>query len=148
MPIFINFRKRGTIKINDSHTMPVWTTGEIAMDAAIIVEGKNDKTRLSRVLSSEIPIHCTFGTLNANRIESLRKAVGNRQVYLFTDPDASGRRIRGVLRDVFPDAEHIYTRRGYSGVEGTPEEYLILQLEKAGLEAYILYPDPATIWPQ
>jgi toprim domain protein len=148
MPIFINFRKRGTIKINDSHTMPVWTTGEIAMDAAIIVEGKNDKTRLSRVLSSEIPIHCTFGTLNANRIESLRKAVGNRQVYLFTDPDASGRRIRGVLRDVFPDAEHIYTRRGYSGVEGTPEEYLILQLEKAGLEAYILYPDSATIWTQ
>lgn len=116
------------------------------MDVAIIVEGKNDKSRLSRVISSEIPIHCTFGTLNTNRIELLRKAVGSRQVYLFTDPDASGRRIRGVLRDVFPDAEHIYTRRGYSGVEGTPEEYLIQQLEKAGLEEYILYPDPSTVW--
>ncbi|GIO11162.1 hypothetical protein J19TS2_07170 [Cohnella xylanilytica] len=115
-------------------------------DIAIIVEGKNDKSRLSRVLSSEVPIHCTFGTLNTERIEALRKAVGDRQVYLFTDPDASGRRIRGVLRDVFPDAEHIYTRRGYNGVEGTPEEYLIQQLEKAGLEAYILYPDPAPPW--
>jgi toprim domain protein len=119
-----------------------------AMDVVIIVEGKNDKSRLSRVLSSEIPIHCTFGTLNANRIETLRKAVGDRHVYLFTDPDSSGRRIRGVLRDVFPDADHIYTRRGYSGVEGTPEEYLIQQLEKAGLEEYILYPDPATEWPK
>jgi toprim domain protein len=118
------------------------------MDVAIIVEGKNDKSRLSRVLSSEIPIHCTFGTLNTNRIETLRKAVGDRHVYLFTDPDSSGRRIRGVLRDVFPDADHIYTRRGYSGVEGTPEEYLIQQLEKAGLEEYILYPDPATEWPK
>jgi len=117
------------------------------MDIAIIVEGKNDKSRLSRVLSTEIPIHCTYGTLNTNRIEALRKAVGDRHVYLFTDPDSSGRRIRGMLREVFPDAEHIYTRRGYSGVEGTPEEYLIQQLEKVGLEQYILYPDPTIGWP-
>ncbi|BBI35125.1 toprim domain-containing protein [Cohnella abietis] len=112
------------------------------MNIAIIVEGKNDKSRLSRVLSSEIPIYCTFGTLSTNRIETLRKEIGNRHVYLFTDPDSSGRRIRGVLRDVFPDADHIYTRRGYSGVEGTPEEYLIQQLEKAGLQEYILYEKP------
>jgi len=112
------------------------------LDIAIIVEGKNDKSRLSRVLSAEVPILCTFGTLNGDRIESLRKAVGDRHVYLFTDHDSSGRRIRGILRDVFPDADHIYTRRGYMGVEGTPEEYLIQQLEKAGLEDYILYPEP------
>ncbi|MFC5702891.1 toprim domain-containing protein [Cohnella faecalis] len=112
------------------------------MDVAIIVEGKNDKSRLSRVLSPAVPVHCTFGTLNTDKIEKLRKEIGHRQVYLFTDPDSSGRRIRGVLRDVFPDAEHIYTRRGYAGVEGTPEEYLIQQLEKAGLEEYILYPEP------
>ena len=117
------------------------------MDVAIIVEGKNDKTRLSRVLRPDVPIHCTFGTLNTNKIEALRKAVGGRQVYLFTDHDASGRRIRGVLRDVFPDAEHLYTRKGYKGVEGTPEDYLIQQLEKAGLESYIVYPDPTlTVW--
>lgn len=112
------------------------------MDIVIIVEGKNDKSRLSRVLSPEISVHCTFGTLNTDRIEALRKAVGDSQVILFTDNDASGRRIRGVLRDVFPDAEHIYTRKGYKGVEGTPEDYLIQQLEKAGLEEYILYPEP------
>lgn len=117
-------------------------TGVAALHIAIIVEGKNDKNRLSRVLSPSIPIHCTYGTLNAGRMEALRKAVGNRQVYLLTDNDASGQRIRGMLRDLFPDAEHIYTRRGYQGVEGTPEEYLIQQLEKAGLGEYILYPDP------
>lgn len=113
------------------------------MDFVIIVEGKNDKSRLSRVLSPEIPVHCTFGTLNTSRIEQLIRAVENRHVYLLMDNDASGRRIRGILRDVFPDADHIYTRRGYHGVEGTPEEYLIQQLEKAGLEEYILYPDPS-----
>ncbi|WP_276354033.1 DNA primase [Cohnella caldifontis] len=117
------------------------------MDFAIIVEGKNDKSRLSRVLSPDVPIHCTFGTMGPDRLDSLRRTVGHRQVYLFLDNDASGRRIRGMLSDVFPDAEHLYTRKGYKGVEGTPEEYLIQQLEKAGLEEYIRYPDPSVYPP-
>lgn len=110
------------------------------MDVVIIVEGKRDKIRLSRVLSPDVPVYCTYGSLNNARIEALRRAVGNRQVYLFTDNDASGRKIRAILRDVFPDAEQIYTRKGYNGVEGTPEDYLIRLLEKAGLEEYIVYP--------
>lgn len=112
------------------------------MDIAIIVEGKNDRSRLRRVLSAEVPVYCSFGTPGTNQIEKLKKQVGDREVFLFMDNDASGKRIRGILRDTFPDAEHIYTRKGYPGVEGTPEEYLIEQLEKAGLEGYILYPDP------
>lgn len=109
---------------------------------AIIVEGKNDKSRLRRLLTDEVNIWCTYGTLNSERIEKLRKEVGASPVYLFMDNDSSGKKIRGILRDTFPDAEHIYTRRGYAGVEGTPDEYLIAQIEKAGLEEYIVYPDP------
>ncbi|ANE45068.1 DNA primase [Paenibacillus swuensis] len=109
-------------------------------DLVLIVEGKNDKRRLTRLLSPDIDIYCTFGTLNTDKTEQLRKKVRNRQVYLFMDNDSSGSRIRKVLRDMFPDSEQIYTRRGYAGVEGTPDEYLIQQLEKAGLEEYILYP--------
>lgn len=112
------------------------------IDALIIVEGKNDRNRLSRLLSPLIEIQCTYGTLNADRIEALRKIAGNRHVYLFMDNDASGKRIRGMLAEVFPEADHIYTRKGYQGVEGTPEDYLIQQLEKAGLEEYIVYPTP------
>jgi toprim domain protein len=110
------------------------------MSIAIIVEGKNDKNRLKRLLSEEIVIYCTFGTPSTDTIEDLKKKVGFSDVYLFTDNDSSGKRIRGILRDAFPDSEQIYTRRGYAGVEGTPEEYLIVQLEKAGLEEYIKYP--------
>lgn len=112
------------------------------MPIAIIVEGKNDKSRLRRLLSDQILILCTFGSLNTDKLESLKKKVGDREVYLFTDNDASGKKIRGILRDAFPDAEQIYTRRGYAGVEGTPDEYIIQQLEKAGLEEYIVYPEP------
>ncbi|MED4603345.1 DNA primase [Paenibacillus validus] len=110
------------------------------MPIAIIVEGKNDKSRLKRLLTDDILIVCTFGSLNTDRLEELKKSVGTRDVYIFTDNDSSGKKIRGILRDTFPDAEQIYTRRGYAGVEGTPDEYLIQQLEKAGLEEYILYP--------
>ncbi|OPA80605.1 DNA primase [Paenibacillus selenitireducens] len=109
----------------------------------IVVEGKNDRSRLKRLLTSEITILCTYGTLNTDRLEELKQKIGDQPVYLFMDNDASGKKIRGILRDAFPDAEHLYTRRGYAGVEGTPDEYLIQQLEKAGLDPYILYPDPS-----
>ncbi|MGM1050074.1 MAG: toprim domain-containing protein [Bacillota bacterium] len=112
------------------------------MSIFIIVEGKNDRSRLRRLLTSDITILCTFGTLNTVKSESLHKRVKDQEVYLFMDNDSSGKKIRGLLREVFPDASHIYTRRGYAGVEGTPDEYLIAQLEKAGLEEFIIYPPP------
>ncbi|USB35122.1 toprim domain-containing protein [Paenibacillus sp. YPG26] len=112
------------------------------MPVYIIVEGKNDRSKLRRVLNEEVEILCTFGTLNTQKLESLRKKVKDEEIYLFMDNDPSGKRIRGILRDTFPDAGHIYTRRGYAGVEGTPDEYIIQQLEKAGLEEFILYPPP------
>lgn len=115
------------------------------MSISIIVEGKNDRSKLRRVLQDTVNIHCTFGTLNNLKLEALRKQVAEDEVFLFMDNDASGKKIRGVLRDLFPDAVHIYTRRGYAGVEGTPEEYVIAQLEKAGLEEFIIYP-PASLY--
>ncbi|GIQ68437.1 DNA primase [Xylanibacillus composti] len=105
----------------------------------IIVEGKNDKTQLRRLLNEEIDIICTYGTPGTDRLERIKRAVGGQDVMIFTDNDPSGKRIRGILSDLFPDAEHLYTRRGYAGVEGTPDEYLVQQLEKAGLEEWIDY---------
>ncbi len=116
------------------------------MSIAIIVEGKNDKSRIKRLLTDEIAVYCTFGTPGTDTLEMLKKKIGQRHVFVFTDNDSSGKRIRGILRDVFPDAEQMYTRKGYAGVEGTPEEYLIQQLEKAGLEEYIVYPSPDPAW--
>jgi toprim domain protein len=111
-----------------------------SMSIAIIVEGKNDKSRLRRLLSDEIAIYCTFGSLNTERLESLKKKTKDFHIFLFTDNDSSGKKIRGILRDTFPEAEQMYTRKGYAGVEGTPDEYLIQRLQKAGLEEYIVYP--------
>lgn len=115
------------------------------MSLAIIVEGKNDRSRLRKLLSDEIAIFCTYGTPGSDQLAELKKQAGKGEVFIFTDNDASGRKIRGLLSDLFPDAVHIYTRRGYAGVEGTPDEYMIQQLEKAGLEEFILYPPPESV---
>ncbi|WP_010271264.1 toprim domain-containing protein [Paenibacillus senegalensis] len=118
------------------------------MSIAIIVEGKNDRKKLRKVLSSAVHIECTFGTPGTQSVERLKKKLNvYSTIYVFTDNDSSGKRIRVILGDAFPDAEPIYTRKGYAGVEGTPEEYLIEQLEKAGLEEYIIYPPPAFQYP-
>jgi len=108
------------------------------LSIVIIVEGKNDRSKLRHILTSEIEIVCTYGTPSTDRLEKLKHIVKEREVFLFTDNDSSGKKIRGLLRDIFPDAEQIYTRKGYAGVEGTPDEYLLLQLDKAGLGDYIV----------
>ncbi len=110
------------------------------MSISIIVEGKNDRSKLRRLVNKEVIIYCTFGTLNSLKMEALQKQVRDDDVYLFMDNDSSGKKIRGILRDLFPDAVQMYTRRGCAGVEGTPDEYIIAQLEKAVLEEFILYP--------
>jgi len=107
------------------------------MQAVIIVEGKNDRNRLRKLLSHEVEIVCTYGTPGTQRLEKLKKIIGSLPVYIFTDNDASGRKIRAILNEAFTDAEQLYTRRGYAGVEGTPDEYLVYQLEKAGLGEFI-----------
>jgi len=110
------------------------------MNIAIIVEGKNDRARLRKLLTDEIDIFCTYGTPSSDKLDELKRKVIGCEVFLFTDNDASGKKIRGALRDMFPDAEQIYTRKSYAGVEGTPDDYLIERLEKAGLGEFIVRP--------
>lgn len=106
---------------------------------AIIVEGKNDRRKLSALLRTDlIDIHCTFGTPGEERLHALQEAIGDQQVYIWTDNDRRGKKIRALLRDAFPDAEHIHTSKGFAGVEGTPDDYLTERIIKAGLEEYLI----------
>lgn len=112
------------------------------MEIVIIVEGKRDKEKLARLVSEEVIILCTLGTPGTEQLDLLRRQASTLPVYIYTDNDRSGRRIRYLLREQFPDAEHIYTKRGFAGVEGTPDEEIIKQLEKVDLHDVIVYPPP------
>lgn len=112
------------------------------MELVIIVEGKRDKEKLERLVSEDVLILCTLGTPGTEQLDVLRRQVNALPVFIYTDNDRSGRHIRYLLREQFPDAEHIYTKRGYAGVEGTPDEDIIKQLEKVDLHDVIVYPPP------
>lgn len=116
------------------------------MELVIIVEGKRDKEKLARLVSNDVLILCTLGTPGTEQLDVLQRQVNTLPVYIYTDNDHPGRRIRYLLREQFPDAEHIYTKRGFAGVEGTPDEEIIKQLEKAELHDVIVYPPPQSTW--
>ncbi|MCL6563352.1 MAG: topoisomerase [Firmicutes bacterium] len=99
----------------------------------VIVEGKHDRARVRQVLPDSIPVLTTNGIPSGDRLDRLQKAVGPAMVVILTDADASGRRIRGILREVFPDALHVYTRPSFGGVEHTPVEYLGERFRRLGL---------------
>lgn len=117
------------------------------MSICFIVEGLRDKKRLTHLLNDEVTIYCTYGTPSTATLEKIAQQLEYEEVYIFTDHDVSGKRIRGMLREYFPDATHLYTRREYGEVEKTPDDYLLYQLEKAGLEEYIKpIPTKPALW--
>ncbi len=96
----------------------------------MIVEGKHDKERLQHLLPTDFVILCTFGIPTEDRLAQIREACVNSEVYIFTDSDLVGRRIRGILSEEFPDAIHLHTKKEFGEVENTPEDYLQEVLEK------------------
>ncbi|NGQ96659.1 hypothetical protein G3578_15960 [Brevibacillus sp. SYP-B805] len=102
-------------------------------ERVIIVEGKTDRERLKRVLAETVAIYCTYGSYHAEKIERLAEKIGPAaEVYIFTDEDYSGRKLRAQLREDFPDAIHLYTKKEFAEVARTPDEVLAEILEEAG----------------
>jgi toprim domain protein len=99
----------------------------------VIVEGKNDAKRLRTFLPDSVPIAMTYGTPGQERLLRLRLMARHRQVVLITDADAAGRRIRRILKEVFPDSWDIYTKPGFNGVEHTPVEYMQDRFRRLGI---------------
>lgn len=100
----------------------------------VVVEGKNDRARVRRILPESVRILTTNGIPNSETIYRLQKSVGNDDTtIILTDADASGKRIRGMLREIFPDALHIYIRSSFDGVEHTPIEYLESRFRRLGI---------------
>lgn len=99
----------------------------------VIVEGKNDTRKIRQLLPDTVAIAMTFGIPNAERLEHIRQKAAGRIVFILTDQDAAGRRIRRSLLEMLPDAINIYTKSGYNGVEHTPLEYLEDRFRKVGI---------------
>ncbi|WP_232697725.1 toprim domain-containing protein [Brevibacillus daliensis] len=101
----------------------------------IIVEGKTDKARLEKVLAEPTQIYCTHGSFSFEKGEKLQSIIEEaEEVYIFTDEDYDGKKLRQQLKEEIPWAHHLHTRKVFAEVARTPLEELAMILDEAGFE--------------
>ncbi|AVQ99757.1 ribonuclease M5 [Oceanobacillus picturae] len=96
----------------------------------IIVEGLTDKRQVKKVITDEVTIVCTNGTLGVERLDELLETyeLDYKDVYILVDEDYSGIKLRKQLARELPHAEHIYVSSEYREVATTPEQALATAL--------------------
>ena len=100
------------------------------INGIIVVEGKTDVSFLSQFIDAEFVI--TNGSeIPSSTIEYLKKAQEKRDIFVLTDPDSPGKKIRDVLDQYIPNLKHCFIskensiKRNKVGVaESTKEEVL------------------------
>ena len=113
----------------------------LTISRPIIVEGKYDKIKLSRVVNAHIVTTDGFGIFSqAQKTSLIRRLAEENGVIVLTDSDGAGLVIRNYLRNILPPDKiiHLYTPRikgkekrkntpskeGFLGVEGMGTEWL------------------------
>ena len=100
------------------------------IDGIIVVEGKSDVAFLSEFLDAEFVV--TNGSeISQKTIDYLQKSSEKRAIFVLTDPDFPGKKIRDELDQKIPNLKHCFVRKEMSvkknkvGVaESTKEEVL------------------------
>ncbi|MFX3673909.1 MAG: toprim domain-containing protein [Paenisporosarcina sp.] len=103
----------------------------------ILVEGRSDKQRLDLVLAEPVEILCTNGTVSATRLEELLSPYNDQEIYVFFDADASGDKLRSLIKREYPEAIHLYTEPMYREVATTPLKYLASVLVSVNIDVKI-----------
>ena len=122
----------------------------IKTDKPIIVEGKYDVIKLSRIVDALIIKTDGFGIFkDKEKQQLLRRLAGEKGIIVLTDSDSAGFLIRKFLKSSIPEDRitHVYIpdvygkekrktqagKEGKLGVEGISEEVLLEAFRKAGV---------------
>ncbi len=107
------------------------------INGIIVVEGKTDVELLSSYIDAEFVI--TNGSAIDEKTINYLKSV-NRDIYVLTDPDFPGKKIRDELSQNIPNLKHVFIKKensikhGKVGVaEGNIEE-ILLAIDNAYIE--------------
>ena len=85
-------------------------TEKIKIPQVIVVEGKDDTANLQRFY--QVDTYETRGSaINEEDLERIEKLHQLRGVIVFTDPDYNGERIRRMIMEAVPTAQHAFLRR-------------------------------------
>ena len=122
----------------------------IKIDKPIIVEGKYDIIKLSRIVDGLIIKTDGFGIFkDKEKQQLLRRLAGEKGIIVLTDSDSAGFLIRKFLKSSIPEDRitHVYIpdvygkekrktqagKEGKLGVEGISEDVLLEAFRKAGV---------------
>lgn len=111
------------------------------LNKLIIVEGITDKQQLEKVLTEDVTIVCTHGTLGVEESDELIEEyeLDYRDVYILTDQDDPGKKLRRQLTQELPHAMHLYVDREYREVAATPTEVLARLLDQYHFDVHPVY---------
>ena len=80
------------------------------INGILVVEGKTDVAFLSEFIDAEFVI--TNGSeISEKTIEYLKNCRENRDIFVLTDPDSPGKRIRDVLDAEIPNLKHCFVAK-------------------------------------
>lgn len=80
------------------------------IDGVIVVEGKTDVSFLSSFVEAEF-VTTNGSEISKETIDYLKKIAANKYIYVLTDPDYPGERIRKVLDENIPNLKHCFIKK-------------------------------------
>lgn len=104
------------------------------INGIIVVEGKTDVAFLSQFIEAEF-VTTNGSEIPAKTIEYLKKSSENRDIFVLTDPDSPGKRIRDVLDQNIENLKHCFVskeasiKKGKVGVAESSEQEVLKSLE-------------------
>lgn len=107
----------------------------IKHDKVIIVEGLTDKREIKKIITEDVTIICTNGTLGVERLDNLLETydLDHKDVFILVDEDEPGMRLRKQLKLELPHANHIYVSSDFKEVATTPAYMLATALAGQGI---------------
>ncbi len=100
------------------------------IDGIVVVEGKSDVSFLSSFIDAEF-VTTNGSEISKETIDYLKESIKNKDIYVLTDPDSPGERIRKILNENISGLKHCFInkensiKKGKVGVaESTKEEIL------------------------
>lgn len=100
----------------------------------LIVEGRSDKEKLSRIVASHIHIICTNGTKDEEALIELLEPFEGSVLFTFFDRDKSGEYLRKQMRRVYSEATQLMLPAPFIEVAETPEVVLRPILKKVKID--------------
>lgn len=111
------------------------------IEKVMIVEGVTDKKKVEKMMTEEMLVICTYGTLGVERFDELlyEYDLDHKHVYILVDEDKAGIKLRKQLSRELPHAKHIYINEGYREVATTPDQALAVALLSKGISVNPIY---------